>query len=531
MLKVLVTDPLSELGLEILKEVAEVNYSPGLSESEIIKIIPEYSALLVRSGTKVTKEIITACSSKMKIMGRAGVGVDNIDMEPATQKGIIVVNSPDGNTTAAAEHAIALMFSLARLIPPADLSTKAGEWKRSKFLGVELQNKVLGVVGLGKIGSKLAQIAQAVGMHIYAYDPMVSETRAESLNIKLVELEEIWKQSDFITLHIPKTPQTINLINKETIAQMKPEVRIINCARGGVINEKDLAEAIKEGKIAGAALDVFVNEPLEADSPLRDLKDFDTKIILTPHLGASTEEAQVNVAIDVAEQIRDVLKGGFARSAVNLPSLRGAAIEELKAHLELCSLLGALLGQFAGSARPNQLNFEVSGELTKKEIGSLALASMQGFLGQKIEGVTFVNANLLAQERGIKIVESKSLNKTDYSEEITLELKTDKGDFQVGGTLQNGKIPTITRLNQYKFLVTPTKYMLLTLHNDKPGVIAQISKLLGDNDINISGMALGRKDVRTEALMICTLDDPILEDILQKIKALDEVIKAACISL
>lgn len=529
--KVLVTDSLSELGLEILKEAAEVHYKPGLAPEEIIKMIADYEALLVRSGTKVTQEIIEACSSKMKIIGRAGVGVDNIEMEAATQKGIIVVNSPDGNTTAAAEHAVALMLSLARLIPPADLSTKNGEWKRSKFLGVELHNKVLGVVGLGKIGSKVAQIALAIGMRVYAYDPMVSASRAESQNIKLVELEEIWRESDFITLHIPKTPQTINLINKDTIAQMKPEVRIINCARGGIINEKDLAEAISQNKIAGAALDVFLHEPLEKDNPLRDLKDFDNKIILTPHLGASTEEAQINVAIDVAEQIRDVLRGGFARSAVNLPSLKGAAIEELRAHLELCALLGKFLSQFAGSGRPSQLNFEVSGELTKKEIGPLALASMQGFLGEKIEGVTFVNAKLIAQERGIKIIESKSLDKTDYSEEIILELKTDKGDFQIGGTLQNGKMPTITRLNQYKFLVNPTKFMLLTLHNDKPGVIAKISKLLGDNDINISGMALGRKDVRTEALMICSLDDPIVEETLQQIKSLSEVIKAASIAL
>jgi D-3-phosphoglycerate dehydrogenase len=526
--KVLVTDSLSDLGLQILKEVAEVNYSPGLKPEEIIKIIGDYEALLIRSGTQVTKEIIDACSSKMKIIGRAGVGVDNIDLEPATQKGIIVVNSPDGNTTAAAEQTVTLMLSLARLVGPADLSMKAGEWKRSKFLGVELHNKVLGVVGLGKIGTKVAQVAQAIGMRVQAYDPVVSVSRAESLNIKLVELEQIWKESDFITLHIPKTPQTVNLINKDTIALMKEEVRIVNCARGGIINENDLAEAIKSGRIAGAALDVFNSEPLETDSPLRTLGD---KILLTPHLGASTEEAQINVAIDVAEQIKEVLQGGFARSAVNLPGLRGAAVEELKAHLDLSNLLGSFLNQFAGSARPIQLTVQVTGELTNKETTPLVLAATQGFLSQKIEGVTFVNARLIAQERGIKVVESKSADKTDYAEELILELKTDKGDFQVAGTLQNGKLPMITRLNNYSFLVAPTDHMLLTLHNDKPGVIGRISKLLGDNDINISGMALGRQAIREEALMICSLDDPISDQTLSQIKDLGEVVKAAYINL
>lgn len=526
--KVLVTDPLSELGLSILKEAAEVTYSPGLKQEDIIKVIADYDAMLVRSGTQVTREIIEACSSKMKIIGRAGVGVDNIDLEPATQKGIIVVNSPDGNTTAAAEQTVTLMMGLARLLPPADLSVKNGEWKRSKFLGVELHNKTLGVVGLGKIGTKVAQIAQAIGMRIIAYDPVVSPSRAESLNIKLVELENIWKESDFITLHVPKIPQTANLVNKNTIALMKPEVRIINCARGGIINENDLAEAIAAGRIAGAALDVFENEPLEAESPLRKLGD---KVILTPHLGASTEEAQVNVSIDVAEQICEVLKGGFARSAVNLPGLRGAAVEELKAHLELSAMLGSFLNQFSGSARPTQLTVAVSGELTKKEISPLVLAATQGFLSQKIEGVTFVNARLIAQERGIRVIESKATDKTDYAEELLLDLKTDKGDFQVAGTLQNGKFPMITRLNNYSFLVAPTDHMLLTLHNDKPGVIAKISKILGDGDINISGMALGRRSIREEALMICSLDDPLSDETLAKIKAADEVVKAAYISL
>jgi|LakMenEpi03Aug12_release.lakeMendotaPanAssembly.Ray.scaffolds.fasta_scaffold00749_13 D-3-phosphoglycerate dehydrogenase len=528
MTKVLITDSLSELGIEILKSVAEVTYKPGMKPEEIIQVIHEYSGLLIRSGTTVTKETIDACSPKMKVIGRAGVGVDNVDLGAATQRGIIVVNSPDGNTTAAAEQTVTLMMALARLTAPADVSMKNGEWNRSKFTGIELQNKTLGVVGLGKIGTKVAQVAQALGMKIISYDPVVSPSRAESLDIKLVELEQIWTDSDFITLHIPKTPQTANLINKETISKMKKDVRLINCARGGIINEQDLADAIKEGRIGGAALDVFDKEPLEADSPLRSLGN---KVLLTPHLGASTEEAQINVAIDVAEQIKEVLSGGFARSAVNLPGLRGVAIEELKSHLDLSKLLGSFLSQFIGTARPIELIIEVAGELTQKEISPLVLSAIQGFLSDKIEGVTFVNAKLVAGERGIKIIESKSADKTDYAEEIILKLQTDKGSFEVAGTLQNEKTPVITRLNGYNFSVVPAGHILLTLHNDKPGVIAKISKLLGDNDVNISGMSLGRKAVREEALMICSLDNPIPEAVIKSIKELNEVQKATCINL
>lgn len=528
MTKVLITDSFSELGIEILKSVAEVTYQPNMKAEEIIKIIGDYNGLLVRSGTTVTKEIIEACSSKMKVIGRAGVGVDNIDLETATQKGIVVVNSPDGNTTAAAEQTITLMMALARLTAEADKSMKNGEWKRAKFTGIELHGKTLGVIGLGKIGTKVMQVSQALGMKINAYDPMISQSKAESLNVTLVNLEKIWTDSDFITLHIPKTPQTANLINKNTISKMKKDVRIINCARGGIINETDLAEAIKTERIAGAALDVFNSEPLEADSPLRQL---DKNILLTPHLGASTEEAQVSVAIDVAEQVRDILSGGFARSAVNLPSLRGIVIEELKSHLELSRMLGSFLSQFIGSARPTELIVEIAGDLAKKEISPLILSAVQGFLSSKIEGVTFVNAQMIAQERGIKIIESKSSNKTDYTEEMILKLETDKGCFEVAGTLQNNKFPIITRLNGYKFSVSPSSHMLLTLHNDKPGVIAKISKLLGDNDVNISGMSLGRKNIREEALMICSLDDPLSESVIQNIKDLSEVQKATCINL
>ncbi|HEY9885717.1 MAG TPA: phosphoglycerate dehydrogenase, partial [Vampirovibrionales bacterium] len=415
---------------------------------------------------------------------------------------------------------------------PADASMKSGKWQRKKFLGIELRKKVLGVIGLGKIGSKVARVAQSLGMEILAFDPVVTEDKAKSLNIKLVDLEEIWAKSDFITLHVPKIPQTVNLINKNTISKMKHEVRIVNCARGGIVNEADIAEALTNGRIAGAALDVFDAEPISEDSPLLKL-DPETakKVVLTPHLGASTEEAQLNVAIDVAEQIRDVLNGKFARSAVNLPGFRGLDVEEIKSHLNLCVMLGKFMDQYS-SGRINELNIRFRGKLSeRKDLNPLALAVTKGFLSNKLENVSFVNANKLAKEKGIKVLETRSSGNCDYSEEVELKIKSDQGEFQVVGTLQSGQLPIITKLNEYSFFVPPSEHMLLTLHHDRPGVIAKISAILGKEEINISGMALSRKTERSEALMICNLDQAISENALKQIKELSEIEKSAYISL
>ncbi|MGL5880244.1 MAG: phosphoglycerate dehydrogenase, partial [Xenococcaceae cyanobacterium] len=312
MAKVLVSDTIDKVGIDILSQVAQVDVKTGLPNEELVKIIPEYDALMIRSGTKVTKEIIEA-GEHLKIIGRAGVGVDNVDVPSATRKGIVVVNSPEGNTIAAAEHALAMMLSLSRHIPDANVSVKKNEWKRNQFVGSEVYKKTLGVVGLGKIGSHVATVARSMGMKLLAYDPFISAERAEQIGCRLVDLDLLFREADYITLHLPKTPETANLINAEALAKMKPTVRIVNCARGGIVDENAIAEALKAGQIAGAALDVFDSEPL-GESPLRDAPN----IILTPHLGASTEEAQVNVAIDVAEQIRDVLLGLPARTAVNI---------------------------------------------------------------------------------------------------------------------------------------------------------------------------------------------------------------------
>jgi D-3-phosphoglycerate dehydrogenase / 2-oxoglutarate reductase len=317
MTKVLVSDQIDQVGIDILSQVAQVDVKINLSIEELVQIIPEYDALMIRSGTRVTKEIIEA-GVQLKIIGRAGVGVDNVDVPAATRKGIVVVNSPEGNTVAAAEHAIAMMLALSRHIPSANESVKGGKWDRKSFTGVEVYKKTLGIVGLGKIGSHVATIARAMGMRLLAYDPFLSMERAEQIGCQLVELDLLFQESDYITLHIPKTPETYHLINQAALEKMKPTARLINCARGGIIDEAALAEALQQGKIAGAAIDVYETEPL-GESSLRSLGK---EAVLTPHLGASTEEAQVNVAIDVAEQIRDVLLGLPARSAVNIPGLR-----------------------------------------------------------------------------------------------------------------------------------------------------------------------------------------------------------------
>lgn len=526
MLKVLVTDKLNEAGLNILKQAANVDYRPGITVEELKKIIKDYDALLVRSQTIVTKEIISACNSKMKIIGRAGVGVDNIDLEAATQKGIIVVNSPEGNTTAAAEHTIAMMMTLARQIPQADTSMKRKEWRRADFLGFEVFNKTLGVVGLGKIGTRVARASQAMGMKIIAYDPFLGQEFASKHNFELVDLEEIWQRSDIITFHVPKTAETTNLLNKETIKKCKKGVRIVNCARGGIVDEEALASAIKSGYVAGAACDVFLEEPIK-NSPLLSLGD---KVVLTPHLGASTEEAQLNVALDVAEQIRDVLNGGFARSAVNLPAMKPEIIAEVKPFMPLAINLGTIVCQLI-DGKIIEIQIEAKGELSKKVTDPLTVAVLKGVLSCSVEGVNFVNAPIVAKSRGIKVIESKSLDVGDYVEELKISLHTEKGTKVISGTLLANGVPAIIQIDAYSMNATFAEHMLLTHHMDKPGMIAQVSTILWKGNINISSMHVGRKGPREMSVMILNLDDPISPEIVKKVAGVEGVLEARYIKL
>lgn len=511
--KVLVSDPIDQAGIDILSQVAQVDIQTGLPSAELVRIIPEYDALMIRSGTRVTEEIIEA-GTQLKIIGRAGVGVDNVDVPAATRKGIVVVNSPEGNTIAAAEHALAMMLSLSRYIPDANQSVKSGQWDRKTFVGAEVYKKTLGIVGLGKIGSHVAAAAKAMGMKLLAFDPFISAERAEQIGCRLVDLDLLFRESDYITLHIPKTPETANLINAEALAKMKPTARIINCARGGIIDEAALATALKEGRIAGAALDVYNNEPLEADSPLRSLSK---EVILTPHLGASTAEAQINVAIDVAEQIRDVLLGLPARSAVNIPGLYPDVLEKLKPYLQLAETLGNLVSQLAGG-RVDFLNVRLQGELAASESKPIMVASLKGLLSQALrERVNYVNASIEAKERGIRVVETRDATIRDYTGSLHLEAKGSLGEHSVTGAVLGDSEIRITNVDEFPVNVPPTHHMLFTLHRDMPGIIGKIGSLLGSFNVNIASMQVGRKIVRGDAVMVLSLDDPLPEGILAEI--------------
>ncbi len=514
MSKVLVSDPIDQVGIDILSQVAAVDIRIGLKPDELLEIIGDYDALMIRSGTQVTKEIIEA-GTQLKIIGRAGVGVDNVDVPVATRKGIVVVNSPEGNTIAAAEHALAMIMALSRHIPDANASVKRGEWDRKTFVGAEVYKKTLGIVGLGKIGTHVANVAKAMGMKLLAFDPFISTDRAEQLGCQLVDLDLLVQQADYITLHIPKTPETTHIINAQMLAKMKPNARIINCARGGIIDEEALAIALKQGQIAGAALDVYESEPL-GDSPLKSLGK---EIILTPHLGASTTEAQVNVAIDVAEQIRDVLLGLPARSAVNIPGLGPDVLATLKPYMQLAETLGNLVGQLAGG-RVELLNVRLQGELATNKSQPIVVAALKGLLYQALrERVNYVNASIEAKERGIRVIETRDAAEKDYAGSLHLEATGTLGTHSVTGALLGDREIYLTNIDGFPINVPPSHHMLVTLHRDMPGIIGKLGSLLGSFNVNIASMQVGRKIVRGDAVMALNLDDPLPDGIL------DEIIK------
>lgn len=520
-MKVLITDKINESAGKIIERVAEVDFLPTMTEDELIKIIPQYEALMVRSQTKVTAKIIEA-GNNLKIIGRAGVGVDNIDVEAATQKGIIVVNSPDGNTMAAAEHTIALMLAMARNIAPAATSTKQGKWDRSKFTGCELYKKTLGIIGLGKIGSHVAEVALALGMKLVVFDPFASKEIVEKMGADYVSsLDEFWPKCDFITVHVPKTKETINLINKDTIAKMKKGVRLVNCARGGIINEQDLKDAIEAGQVAAAAIDVYENEPNITECPLVNC---DGNIVLTPHLGASTAEAQLNVAIDVAEQIKEVLSGGSASSAVNIPSLRPDKLEPVKDYMEIAENSGELCMQISEGVIKS-IEITAQGDLANLDIQPLEVAVLKGALSSMLEGVNYVNAPILAKKRGIDIISTRSNVKCNFAGLLTIKLTTDKGVNVVSGALVAKDIPRIVKINDYETSIRPQRHMLLVPHVNKPSMIAKVAQVIGENNINIGSMNVVQKNDRheTESIMVINIDSEVHNDVLNEIEKIDGV--------
>jgi D-3-phosphoglycerate dehydrogenase len=517
-MKVLVSDPISQNGLDIiLKAGLEVDVK-RLSPEELIKEIKGYDGLIVRSATKVTADVINA-SDKLRVIGRAGSGLDNVDKAAASKKGIVVMNTPGGNTITTAEHTIALMLSLARLIPQATNSMKVGKWEKKKFMGVEVYNKILGVLGMGDIGSQVAKRAQALQMHVLGYDPFLYKEKAEEVGIELVDLPELYRRSDFITIHTPLTPETKNMINQKTIKTMKDGVRIINCARGGIINEKDLYEALMSGKVAGAALDVFEKEPPE-DSSLIGLEN----VICTPHLGAATAEAQENVAIAIAEQIVDYLVYGTVRNAVNVPSVPADLLPKIRPYINLSERMGSFLSQvFEGGIE--EITVEYKGEISDLTIAPITVAIIKGLLTPILqETVNFVNAPFIAKERGIEVRELKSPDAGDYTTLIGLKVRSGKNKGYVLGTLYNRKEPRIVKLNEFPIEVIPEGDMLVLLNNDKPGVIGNIGTILGKYDINIARMQFGRETQGGRAISVVCVDSPISDNLLNEIKKLPNVL-------
>lgn len=518
--RVLVSDPVSEEGIKLLRSVAQVDVLPDLSPQEIIDIIGDYDVLLVRSGTQVTAEIIEA-GKKLKVIGRAGVGVDNIDVPKATEQGILVINAPGGNTISAAEHTMAMMLSLARNIPLASSSLKEGQWKRSKFMGLELFKKNLGIIGLGRIGSEVAKRARSFGMNILAYDPYISAERAEKLGVSSVSLNELFAQSDFITLHVPKTSATHYIIGKAELERMKDGVRIINCARGGLIDENALNDALMSGKVAGAALDVFESEP-PGDSALLRLD----QVTATPHLGASTQEAQVNVAVQVAEEIIHFLNDEPLHMAVNVPLLPPDVLSEVAPFIPLMKIMGSFYMQvFDG--RVEMIEITYSGEIAKYPVTSLTTALLMGFLRVMMNNnVNFVNAPLLAKQRGIKVKENTSTDASIFHNLIKVKVKTSEGVFTIAGTLFEGSDVRIVQIDDYRIEVSPSRYMLVCKYIDKPGIIGKVGTLLGDNDINIASMQVGRREIGGESVMVLQVDNHVSNEILRKLEKVEHVLSS-----
>ncbi len=516
-MKVLITDSLSKDGTELLKKEVDVDVATDLSEKELIVRIKDYDALVVRSGTRVTRDVINA-GRRLKVIGRAGVGVDNIDVEAATERGIIVLNAPEGNTVSAAEHAIAMMMSLSKNIPPANESVKRGEWTRGKFIGVEVRNKVLGIVGLGRVGAEVAKIAHGLDMHILAYDPFISVERAEELGVQLAKMGDIISKADFITIHAPLTRESRHLIGKKELKQMKDSVRIINCARGGIIDEKALYDAIKSGKVAGAALDVFEQEP-PRDTPLLELDN----VIMTPHLGASTREAQINVAVSVAENVMGALKGELVRNAVNMPAIKPSVLALIKPYLTLAEKLGRLSVQLI-DGRINTVEAMYSGEVAERDTGLLTTTILKGILDPILsEPVNFVNAPVIAKNRGIRVIERKVGTSEDFTGLITIVVRTADEEKSVAGALFGKNDARIVRIDNYRIDALPSGYMLISRHIDKPGIIGRVGMVLGKNNINIAGMQVGRESIGGEAVMVLNIDGPVSDKILKQIEAVDGI--------
>lgn len=525
MVRVLVSDPLSEEGLQLLKEKARVDVLTDKDGKELLGLISNYDALIVRSGTQVNSALIEA-GKNLKVIGRAGVGVDNIDVDKATEKGIMVINAPEGNTISAAEHTMALLASLVRNIPAAHRSIKEGKWERKLFTGVELHQKKMGLLGMGRIGSEVARRARAMNMQVLAYDPYISPERAQKTGVELVSREELFKEADFISLHLPLVSSTYHIIGEKELEMIKPGASLINCARGGLVNEEALYYALKEGRLAGAALDVFEDEP-PRESPLLELDN----VVLTPHLGASTEEAQVHVAVQVADQVLRALQGDHVVTAVNVPTLLPEVLSEVEHFLPLMRMMGSFYMQLYGGA-VEKVEIHYSGEIAEKPVTPLTTSCLIGML-QVITGeqVNFVNASHIAGSRGIHVKETLSSSVENFANLITLTV-TGEGESKVlAGTLFGEKDMRIVQIGDYRIEVVPSRYILVCTYVDRPGVIGRVGILLGDNGINIASMQVGRQSIGGEAVMVLQVDDPVSSELMQEVSRLDGIVDTNFVEL
>jgi len=527
--RVLVSDKLSDAGMQILRAAPDIQVDviTGMKPNELAATIGSFHGLIVRSSSTVTAEVIAAATN-LRVIGRAGIGVDNIDVPAATQKGIVVMNTPAGNNVTTAEHAISMMLALARSIPQATASMKSGKWEKGRFVGSEVFKKILGIVGIGNIGSLVAERALGLKMRVIAYDPFITPAAAQKLGVELVSLDELYARADFISVHTPLTPETRNLISAAAFGKMKKGVRLINCARGGIVDEEALAAAIRDGHVAGAALDVFADEPPPADHPLLNLD----QVICTPHLGAATDEAQTNVAIAIAHQVVNYLTRGVIQDAVNVPSISPELLDVLGPYLSLCEKLGSLQAQLLTSAA-RQVNIEYAGEVAEYDVKSLTLAVLRGLLTRILDSsaVNYVNAPAIARERGIKVVESKTTPAKGFVNQVTVSVETARGSSIVAGVVFGKRVVRLVRINDFFLDADPEGDILMLNNRDVPGVVGAIGTLLGESKINIARLELGRERVGGMAISLIHVDGAVPPEVLAKIRTLPAIVAAQSIRL
>ena len=526
-MKVLVSDNLSATGVEILKKEPglDVDVKTGLSKEELIKIIPAYDGLIVRSATKVVAEIIEVADN-LKVIGRAGVGVDNIDLAAAGKKGIIVMNAPEGNMITTAEHTMALLMSLARNIPQASFSLKNRKWAPKEFMGVELFEKTFGIIGLGRIGSNVAERARAFQMKILAYDPYVTQERAQLLGVELVEMDKLLALSDFISLHTPGQADGTPLLGKEQFDQMKSGVRIVNCARGSLIDDTALIASIADKKVAGAALDVYHSEPLDLDSPLLQVNE----IICTPHLGASTGEAQVKVATSMCEQIIDYLKNGNVRNAVNVPSIDAETLAQIKPNITLGEDLGSFISQLVDGPII-RVEIKYNGEVSTLQVKPVTNAILKGLFNNSIDGVNMINAPFIAKERGLEVQESISNEVHEYTSTVQVQITSENGTRCVTGSIFGNGDSRIVQLDEYHMEAILSKDMLVLKNMDVPGVIGSLGEVLGKNNVNIAGFHLGRQKEEGKAIAIVNIDSRPTAETLRELRNTTHILSVNSVTL